>query len=84
MNSHAVVSASKQFLKTREASAAAPSIRGLMRHIEANMRLYEAFAPDGVGSLVQRLAFAFWRLMLVAVSETGLLFGKIRQIWRLF
>lgn len=79
-----VLVASKHFLRTREGFHAAPSVRGFIRHIEANMQLYEAFAAEGAGNTAARVEFGLWRLILIAVSETRFLFDKVRQIWRLF
>jgi hypothetical protein len=82
MNRYAVSSASKQFLRTREGVHAAPSIRGLIRHLEATTALYEAFVASGANSRNARLAFGVWRLMLIAVSETVSLLQNATRLWR--
>jgi hypothetical protein len=47
MNVEALLSASKQFLKTREGFAACPTIRGLIRHMEATLALHRAIVGSG-------------------------------------
>jgi hypothetical protein len=81
MKLDAVVSASQEFLRTREAVHTAPSLHGLIRHVEAAMAMYKAFVPDDVDSIVRRLAFGMWRLVLVVVSETALLLKKAVRLW---
>ncbi len=68
---------SKQYLRTREGVHVAPSIRGLIRHVDATRALHEEFVPDGAGSWASRALFAALRLALDAVSETMLLTKKI-------
>ena len=69
MKVDAILSASRQFVRTREAVHAAPSIRGLIRHIEANMRLYEAFIPEGSATWLVKFVFAVYRASLVLTSD---------------
>lgn len=80
MNVRTVLSASKEFLRTREAVDVLPSIIGLKRHVEAAMRLYEIFVPNGTGSCTARLAFNLWRLVLVMFSDTVLLRNKLCRL----
>jgi hypothetical protein len=61
MNRYAVVSATKAFIRTRQGVNAAPTVRGLIRHIEATTRLYESFVPNGSGRWLRRLAFRIYR-----------------------
>ena len=79
----AVMSASKQFLKTRDGFDAAPSIRGLIRSVEATVVLHQAFVPEGTESRRARMAFRVWRVVLLAVSETDLLVKKAARLWRM-
>lgn len=82
MNVKCIALASKQFLKTNEGYDAAPSVRGLIRHVEATIQLYEAFVPDGMDSRFSRLAFSLWRLVLVTKCKAAALFQRAaRMCW---
>jgi hypothetical protein len=81
MKVDAVVSASKEFLRTREGVHALPSIHGLVRYVEATMAMYNVFVPECSSSFTPRLAFGVWRLVLIAVSETTLLGKKAVRLW---
>jgi hypothetical protein len=64
-----IVSASKRFLRTREAVHMLPSRRGLIRHVESIVELHQQIVPEQPrwpGSLV---AFGIYRGGLVVVSE---------------
>lgn len=64
-----IVSASKRFLRTREAVHMLPSLRGFIRYVEAIIELHQLIVPEEPrwpGALV---AFGIYRGGLVVVSE---------------
>lgn len=70
MSFDAIKSASTLFLRTQIGFSAAPTIRGLIRHVEATMALHEAFMPDGCKCKWMRfVAFALYRRVLMVVGD---------------
>jgi hypothetical protein len=68
--------ASKKFLKIRGAFFAAPSIRGLVRIIEATLELHQSFVSEGTESRVALIAFVFWRQVLTTMGDVTRFWNK--------
>jgi hypothetical protein len=70
MKFETIQSASKLFLRTRVGFNAAPTLRGLVRHMEATMALNEVFVPDGCKCKWMRFAaFTLYRRVLMIVGD---------------
>jgi hypothetical protein len=72
----AILSASKKFLKIREAFFTAPSIRGFARIIEATLELHTSFVPEGTKSQGALIAFALWRQVLTTTGDVTRFWNK--------
>lgn len=66
MKLDAVLVASREFVRTRQGFNTAPTLRGLIRHVEATMQLHEAFAPDGSPTWLRSFGFNVCRTLLKA------------------
>jgi hypothetical protein len=77
MKGAAVISASKRFLKTREAYWTCPSLHGFSRLIEATIELHQQILPgnpEGLGW--PGIAFVLYRDALISISEVALLWNR--------
>ena len=76
MRFQGVMSASKRFLRTREAVHMFPGLRGFIRYVEAIIELHQQIVPEQPrwpGSLV---VFGLYRGGLVVISEATLFWKR--------
>lgn len=77
MNGAAILSASKRFLKTREAYWICPSMHGFSRLIDATIELHHQILPKNPRGLGwPGMAFVLYRDVLIAISEIALLWNR--------
>lgn len=74
-----LATACRHFVRTSEAVDSAPSVRGLIRHVEATIQLRQWFVKSGEG-LAEDLAFAMCRRALVAAVTLRLMAGRILRV----
>jgi hypothetical protein len=76
VNFRTIKSATWCFVRTRVGLNSAPTLRGLIRHIEATMALHDAFVQDKCsGKWMRFMAFVLYRRMLVLLSD-------VIPVWR--
>jgi hypothetical protein len=77
MKGAAVMSASKRFLKTREAYWICPSLHGFSRLIDAPIELHQQILPENPKGLGwPGIAFVLYRDALIAISEIVLFWNR--------
>lgn len=81
MNGAAVLSASKRFLKTREAYWTCPSTHGLSRLLDATIELHEQILPGNPKGLGwPGIAFVLYWKVLNGISEIVLRWKRWTRI----
>ena len=77
MNGVAVLSASKRFLKAREAYWICPSLHGFIRLIDANIELHKQILPGNPKGLGwPGIAYVLYRDVLICISEIVLFWNR--------
>jgi hypothetical protein len=72
----AIVSASKKFLRTREALFAFPGMQAFARLLDATIELHHAIDPEEKQSLGTHIVYRLLRLVLKIVGNVTMFYKK--------